>query len=61
MPGPGNYQNKDCFGDGKGFSIGAKKDPKYNENPGPGSYNNHEASSRVKTASSAYKIGNSKR
>ena len=39
MPGPGNYDQGSAFANSKGFTIGAKKDQKYSDVPGPGSYN----------------------
>lgn len=45
MPGPGNYGNIDTFGkNAKGFSIQGRMEDKFNENPGPGSYNNSNLS-----------------
>jgi hypothetical protein len=38
LPGPGNYDQANGFGNGKAFTIQGRPDPKYNENPGPGSY-----------------------
>lgn len=38
LPGPGNYDQGTAFTGSKGFTIGARQDPKYNENPGPGAY-----------------------
>eukprot|EP00347_Sterkiella_histriomuscorum_P018852 403343924 len=37
-PGPGNYNQKSAFAGEKGFTMGAKKQPKYSDVPGPGSY-----------------------
>lgn len=37
-PGPGNYNQGSTFGDGKGYKFEGKRQDKYNENPGPGSY-----------------------
>lgn len=37
-PGPGNYDSGSTFANAKGFTIGTRKDQKYNDVPGPGSY-----------------------
>ncbi len=59
VPGPGNYDdNHKAFGkDAKSFSMLGKKEQKYNQNPGPGSYKNNNR--MIKSASNASKIGTS--
>lgn len=39
MPGPGNYNQGSTLANSKGFTMGARKDQKYSDVPGPGSYN----------------------
>lgn len=45
MPGPGNYESDiHAFGkNSKGFTIQGKDKDKYNDVPGPGSYNQAES------------------
>lgn len=39
LPGPGNYSGNDEFGkNAKGFAFSGRRDDKYNDVPGPGSY-----------------------
>ena len=39
VPGPGNYDERRSFSEGRGFTIGGRKETKTNDIPGPGSYN----------------------
>ncbi len=38
LPGPGNYEAGTKVGEGPKYTMGDKRDDRYNENPGPGQY-----------------------
>ena len=61
LPGPGNYNDKSSFSEGKGFSMGKRSSSKLNDNPGPGSYNQTDAINRVRSGSQSYRFGSSQR
>ena len=43
MPGPGNYSNSlDTFSGKRGFTMGGKKETKFEDGPGPGAYNRRD-------------------
>ena len=58
MPGPGMYERNDSSAT-KAYTIGGKFKEKYNQNPGPGSYNAN--ASPTKDSTRTYAIGNEKR
>jgi hypothetical protein len=60
-PGPGNYSDETgTFGkDGKKITFGNKQGEKYNDNPGPGTYEGDN--SMMKANNGSVRIGSSNR